>query len=321
MNESHLNPRVESETAANPSSIGEDLPPLPSVERPIRRWSISSKPGLIVLFCLAGWGSLTLVFQLLAALGDWAIAFLIATTCVALVATHRFWRPYFDRVATPSSAKDNCRSLFDWRFIVAMCIIGIFVQGQRNQDRKIHLMSQSGGAQIWLQRRQATLTYWQSTVSSLHVIRFHTPSGQEPAEKYFERMFQQMRQLTSGARAMSTVNVDPDLVTMVGRHLAFEEQILQLKQEVDELMKNEKMQTLTDTVEQRMAITRLLLGTLEANPEVLKNLPPGPERDLFEKALDTEHKRLEQFREIEIMQAILQERYKGTAFPLPAIQP
>lgn len=165
----------------------------------------------------------------------------------------------------------------------------------------------------------ASQQYWQTAVANLHSIRFATPSGHESAEVFYERMVAELRQLIDAARSDSTVNVDSELVQMVTRHLAIEDQLLQKKQKMDEFIKREKLPAPKDTVDQRMAITQLLLGAAQDDSDILKNLPPGPERDFLEYGLQFEHKRLEQLREIEVMQAVLQERYKGVRFPLPAI--
>ena len=167
--------------------------------------------------------------------------------------------------------------------------------------------------------RQATAAYWQTAVANLHTIRFEPPAGQEPAEKYYERMFQQLRSLTNAARSAPTTNVDADLMQMAVRHLAVEDQCLELKVKMDKLMQQERLPSPKDSVDQRMELTQVILNLLATNPEAVEALPAGPERDLVEKSLELEQTRQEQFREIEIMQATLQERYKGTAFPLPTI--
>lgn len=167
--------------------------------------------------------------------------------------------------------------------------------------------------------RQATLGYWQATVASLHHLRFDTPTGEEPAEQYYERTFQQLRQQVAAARAAATNNVDTDLVQLGTGHLLVDNQCLEIKEKLDVYMQEQQLPTPTDTIDQRMNLARLLFGTVELNPQVLADLPPGPERDWLEQGLELEQRRQEMFREIEIMQAVLQERYRGTAFPLPAI--
>ncbi len=169
-------------------------------------------------------------------------------------------------------------------------------------------------------RSQATAVYWQSAVANLHAVRFQTPAGQEPAEKYYERIVQQLRLGTDAAKSASTVNVDPELAQMVSKHLAVDNEFLQLKRELDEFMRRQQLPAPTDTIDQRMAISQSLLGIAQANPEVLEKMTTGAERDWIEKGLVLERLREDQFREIEIMQAVLRERYKGAAFPLPAIK-
>ncbi len=170
-----------------------------------------------------------------------------------------------------------------------------------------------------LRMSKSTSGYWQSTVANLHTVRFETPSGQEPAEKYYDRMFQQLRLQTDAAKSASTVDVDPELLQLVTGHLRVDDQVLQWRQKLNEFMQQHQIPAPTDTVDQRMAMTQLLLGMLQLNPEALEKMPAGPERDLIEKGLELEQLQQEQFREIEIMQAVLRERYKGVAFPLPAI--
>ncbi len=194
------------------------------------------------------------------------------------------------------------------------------VHGGADKDKRI-IWASPEVSKKRAQQQEATLRYWNIAVTNLHAVRFQTPSGQEPAEKYYERMFQQLRQLTEAAKQASTVNVDVDLVQMVTRHLTIEDEVLQLKHQLDELMKNEKLATPTDTVDQRMALTELFVGSIQANPDVLAKMPPGPVREWLKKGLRVEEQRQEQHREIEVMQAVLQERYKGTTFPLPTIHP
>jgi hypothetical protein len=84
-------------------------------------------------------------------------------------------------------------------------------------------------------------------------------------------------------------------------------------------MQQERLPSPRDSVDQRMELTQVILNLLATNPEAVEALPAGPERDLVEKSLKLEQTRQEQFREIEIMQATLQERHKAMAFPLPTI--
>ena len=308
---------------------------------PSPKWALTSKPALLVLLALAGWGAWSLGYQLLL-LSDTTLLLWVFIVCVALVLTHGYWRPRFDRMVEPllkSKEKESQGSKWDWKTVVAMGIaIVVFkaVQESREPNRRFvppprgsavnpQLRGQvpdSGSVDFAIQRnqkRQATASYWQTAVANLHAIRFEPPTGQEPAEKYYERMFQQLRSLTNAAKSAPTTNVDADLVQMAVRHLAVEEQCLELKVKMDKLMQQERLPSPRDSVDQRMELTQVILNLLATNPEAVEALPAGPERDLVEKSLELEQTREEQYREIEIMQATLQERYKGTAFPLPTI--
>lgn len=316
----------------------------PPSSGPSPKWALTNKPALVVLLALAGWGAWSLGYQLLLLLSDAALWFLVVLTCLALVVTHNYWRPRFDRVVEPllgSTGKESQGSKLNWKTIIAMGIMiafirpiwerstqpksGPFVPPPRGSAVYPQLRGQvpdSGSVDFAIQRnqkRQATATYWQTAVANLQAIRFETPSGKESFEKYQERMFQQLRSLTNTARSAPTTNVDPELVQMATRHLAVDEQYLELKVKMDKLMQQERLPSPKDSVDQRMELTQVILNLLATNPEAVEALPAGPERDLVEKGLELEQTRQVQYREIEIMQATLQERYKGTAFPLPTI--
>lgn len=215
----------------------------------------------------------------------------------------------------------------DWKsapwWAIGFCAAALLIPRSDNaQPGARDRSASSASANFVVQRNQqrlATVTYWQTAVANLHAIRFETPSGKESFEKYQERMFQQLRSLTSTARSTSTANVDAELLQMATRHLSVDEQYLELKTKMDKLMQQERLPSPKDSVDQRMELTQVILNLLATNPEAVEALPAGPERDLVEKGLELEQTRQEQYREIEIMQATLQERYKGTAFPLPTI--
>lgn len=338
-------PKSETDSGHDSPSGGSDCDDRkdssPPSSDPSPKWALTSKPALLVLLALAGWGAWSLGYQLLL-LSDTTLLLWVFIVCVALVLTHGYWRPRFDRMVEPllkSKEKESQGSKWDWKTFVAMGFaIMVFkaVQESREPNRRFvppprgsavypqlrGQVPEPGSVDFAIQRnqkRQATATYWQTAVANLHAIRFETPTGQESFEKYQERMFQQLRSLTSTARSTSTANVDAELVQMAARHLAVDEQYLELKVKMDKLMQQERLPLPKDSVDQRMELTQVILNLLATNPEAVEALPAGPERDLVEKGLELEQTRQEQYREIEIMQATLQERYKGTAFPLPTI--
>lgn len=313
----------------------------PPSSGPSPKWALTSKPALLVLLALAGWGAWSLGYQLLL-LSDTTLLFWVFIACAGLVLTHGYWRPRFDRMVEPllkSKEKESQGTKWDWKTIVTAGIaIMVFKAVQESREPNRRFVPPPRGSAVYPQlrgqvpdpgsvdfaiqrnqKRQATATYWQTAVANLHAIRFETPSGQESFDKYKERMFQQLRSLTSTARSTSTANVDPELVQMATRHLAVDEQYLELKKQADALIQRLHISSPTTTVEQAVELTNVFLNLMATSPEAIDKLPAGPERDLVEKVLELEQTRQEQFREIEIMQATLQERYKGTAFPLPTI--
>lgn len=317
--------------------------PLPSIG-PSPKWALTSKPALLVLLALASWGAGSLGYQLLLLLSDAALWFLVVLTCLALVVTHNYWRPRFDRVVEPllgSTGKESQGSKLNWKTIIAMGIMIAFIRPiweRSTQPKSGPFVPPPRGSAVnpqlrgrvpapdsvdfaihRNQKRQATAAYWQTAVANFHAIRFETPSGKEPFEKYQDRMFQQLRSLTNTARSAPTANVDAELVQMATRHLAVDEQYLELKTKLDTLMQQKQLPSPKDSVDQRTELTHVILNLLATNPKAIEALPAGPERDLFEKGLELEHTRQVQHREIEIMQATLQARYKGTAFLLPTI--
>ncbi len=243
----------------------------------------------------------------------------------------RYW-PH--RQAQPQSPglwkelKEFLGALVSLPVVIAVAVLSGWGNPRHKQEPSFHGLGDTEKRMAWvspvvfqerLRQRDATLRYWNTTVAALHVVRFSTPSGQEPAEKYYERMFQQLRIQTSAAKSASTTDVAPELLQMVAKHLAIDDQLLELQQKQKDLIRGQENSSATDTVDQRLAMAQLLLGVFQTNPDALKNVPPGSVRSLVEQALVLEELQQERFREIEIMRAVLQERYIGTEFPLPAI--
>lgn len=170
-----------------------------------------------------------------------------------------------------------------------------------------------------LQRQNATLTYWQTAVASLHEIRFHMPTGDEPASQFYDRMYDELGKLTSRAESAPTTSVDQDLLDLARRHLAIERRLLLANVKTGQLLKEAGVPAGADTISDRIAQGEGLVTAALANSTLLDKIPEGELKALFIELLDLEKQRLEQFREIEIMQAVLQERYSGTKFLLPKV--
>lgn len=335
-----MNSEADSQSDVEPANVPKVIP------RPERPWlgSAALLAGGVLIFVVMMIGrAVTLWWQGdVNGLGETlAIGFLLVFGLAAFLSVwwvcnkieHRF-RPYNPvQAKSPGLLKELKGCLvtsIPLPIVVAIVVVSGRWHQRQQQGPPFQGATDAEKRMIWmspevfqerLRKQEATLQYWNIAVANLHAVRFEPPSGRESAEKYYEHMFQQLRLQTDAARSASTANVDPELVQMVTRHLTVEDQFLQLRQKLDEIMRDQQIPAPKDTVDQRMAMTQSLLGILQAHPDVLEKMPPGPERDWIEKGLELEHLRQVQFREIEIMQAVLRERYKGITFPLPTISP
>lgn len=233
---------------------------------------------------------------------------------------------------TPSPAATKRQSTMDWydfTFYGATfmgCVAMVTVAGRgvaqlsnRESGHSLGDQPQSAPRNFeFLQRRARTLAYWQTAVVNLHQVRFSTPSGEEPASTYLGRTFRSLQNQVDHAKPMSTVDVDQDLVAMARRHLEVDSGFLQLKQKIDDLMKRENITADADTISDRMAEWQNIVARVQADPALSEKLPEEA-RHLLEDVFELEQKRVDELREIEIMRAVLQERYRGTKFPLPEI--
>ncbi len=221
----------------------------------------------------------------------------------------------------------TCDWTWSWSSFLGMGIAFYGMRDRSDESRRngVARIQQQGQYEVGQQARarqlQATMSYWQTSVVNFHHIRFQLPAGDEPAGKFLEDMFDSLRQLTDRAKAAPTADVDQDLVTMATRHLAVEDRMIQFKAYVEELMKRDNIPAPagTDTMDQRMTQWQSIVARIDADPSIFDNLPQGPTRTLLETVMELEQQRLEQLREIEIMQARLQERYPGTQFPLTQV--
>ena len=169
-------------------------------------------------------------------------------------------------------------------------------------------------------QRQATAAYWQTAVANLHGTRFRPPTETESLPEVFERLTRDFRQKNALARAAATANVDPELVAMVQRHLEQDDRLLALLAQIPRLMQTYQVGWGTESAGQRALQWQQFQARLIAQPELWEKLPPET-RQLIEDVVALEAQKQMQFREIELLQAVLQERYRGVVFPLPSLDP
>jgi len=193
------------------------------------------------------------------------------------------------------------------------------VPSRTDQEKRIVWMSPEAFREQQ-QRRAATLNYWQTAVANLHGVRFRPPTETESLPEVFERLTRDFRQKIAQARAAATANVDPELVAMVQRHLEQDDRLLTVLAQIPQLMQMYPVGWGTEFAGQRALQWQQFRARLIAQPELWEKLPPEA-RQLIEDVVALEEQQQVQFREIELLQAVLQERYRGVVFPLPSLDP
>lgn len=168
-------------------------------------------------------------------------------------------------------------------------------------------------------QRQPTVDYWTQTVANLHTTRFKVADETEPSSQYYRRYIKQMLQNLSQARMVNTTNVDVDLREMVKRHLDLDQRLTRLLMQARNL--GEKMNVADQPTSIGETIKRgfQFYEQVATDPSKLAGIEDPKVRDLLLRMVELEEARLEQLREIELMQVRLQERYYPGQFPLPDI--
>ncbi|WLD15110.1 hypothetical protein [Planctellipticum variicoloris] len=168
--------------------------------------------------------------------------------------------------------------------------------------------------------RQATATYWKNAVANLHGIRFRRLTETDSMPEVFERLTRDLQQQVEQARAASTAHVDLELLDMVQRHLEQDDRLLTVLAQIPQLMQAFQVDWGNESAGQRALQWQQIQARLIVQPELMEKLPPEAQQ-LINDVVALEEQQQAQFREIELLQAILRERYRGVAFPLPPIDP
>lgn len=212
-----------------------------------------------------------------------------------------------------------------------LVLLGIVASSNRWRDQRPPFPSRTEQEKriVWMspeafreqqQRRDATLNYWQTGVANLHGTRFRPPTETESLPEVFERLTRDFRQKIAQARTAATTNVDPELVAMVQRHLVQDDRLLTVLAQIPQLMQTYQVGWGTGSAGQRALQWQQFQARLIAQPELWEKLPPEA-RQVIDDVVALEEQQQAQFREIELLQAVLQERYRGVAFPLPSLEP
>ena len=168
-------------------------------------------------------------------------------------------------------------------------------------------------------RALTTATYWQKTVASLHSLRFSPASGDEPAGQFYTRLIDAYQAAVSRARSASGQNVDQELVEMVTRHLALDDECLELLANVQAIAKARGVPADMTPIGQRAEEGERFLTEFGDDPSRLEDVVDAELLPIAQRMIKVEVIRFDQLREIEVMQATLKERYRGSDFSLPEI--
>ena len=168
-------------------------------------------------------------------------------------------------------------------------------------------------------RALSTAAYWRKTVASLHSLRFSPDLGDEPAGQFCTRLIDAHRAAISRARRASSQNVDRELSEMVTRHLALDDEYLELATRVLTIVNERGAHADTNPIRQWAEVGEQFLAEYGDDPSGLEDVVDAELLPIAQRLLEFETIQFDQFREIEIMQATLRERYRGSDFPLPEI--
>ena len=169
-----------------------------------------------------------------------------------------------------------------------------------------------------LRQHRATAEYWKVAVADLHRYRFFLPEDpNEPAGRYFQRVIGLYRAKAQAARSKSIENVDEDLIAMVKRHLAQDEYTLSVLEKTQKYAGEQGLLNDATTTGEQMAQGEQIINALFDDPNLVNEIEDSEARALMESMLEVQVMQMEQFREIEIMQARLEERHPLTSFALP----
>lgn len=169
------------------------------------------------------------------------------------------------------------------------------------------------------QRQQATEAYWQAAVASLHAFRFAAIPDEESISAVIQRLPEFQRAINQ-AKGVSIQNVDPDLLEMSRLHLDWDERQLQLVRQLFQLLPEIAKNGETATAGEASRQFDLFLLALESDPKLLQQFTPQFQ-ELIGELLEGDARSNVQRQEILIKQAVLKERYPGTSFSLPEIDP
>lgn len=169
--------------------------------------------------------------------------------------------------------------------------------------------------------------YWRATVVPLYELRFARYVKTNAPVQSMREFQRELQTRLDRIEATSRSNMDQDLVDMVAKHTAMDKEVLELLSECQKEVTKIGISEGSSPTQEQIEAGLKLLDDFWADPSFIERLTP-------ELRIQIEYLRIfaryferirvitaEQFHDIEVMQARLQERYPGGRFSLPAFKP
>ncbi len=167
---------------------------------------------------------------------------------------------------------------------------------------------------------QPTLAYWNQAVATPYRLRFEIAQSDEPTSTYYTRRVSELQSASTQIRALSSTNVDQDLLKLVHAQLEIDEQFINLYSQIQELSGRKGLGRDRKPVKQRVNDGIELFQSVLHDPEKLEKINDPEMRALLEASINLELEMVEAARQTDLMQAVLQERYRGQQFLLPSLE-
>lgn len=172
-------------------------------------------------------------------------------------------------------------------------------------------------------RKVTTERYWKIAVADLHDLRFGEATENEPPFRELRNFQTKFQARQERIKALSTAGVDQDLVKMVKKHLKIDAEIVDLLTQMRQVAANAGIPEDYVPSQEQVENGLNLLAEVNSDPLVLEKMDPKVRKhsqfiraaaNFYEHHLEWA---VEQYHDIELMQARMQGRYPEGDFSLP----
>jgi hypothetical protein len=189
----------------------------------------------------------------------------------------------------------------------------------RLPQRELRLLNALQKRDALLKRTaEATQKYWQTTIADLHPLRFYFIDDEEQSVRdFYENRNRRLREEIIEIRKHSFPHVDPQLKAMSERLSTHDLQVMSTFEELMGIAREDGLRDDEVTIGSQIEEHYQLLAELANNPAALEEIKDPKLREMVRTLLESDLTQADRYQEILLMQARLQERYKGYSFPLP----